>query len=263
VKSVPSLVLAKIALGAVSSAVALGVLLPSSAHALTLVDTELFLSIDSSGSVDDSEFNLQRTGYVNAFKDATIQSQIASLPKGLAVALGYWSGSAQQNVAVAWTLLKTATDANNFADLIAATTRPFGGGTEPDKAINFAANQLLTNDFEGKKIIDVSGDGAGNATRTLNARNNAFNQGITINGLPILGESGLQAFYQNNIVTSNGFLIAANDFSDFDAAVRLKIGREVGGTPIPTPAMLPGLIGLGLGVLRKRKGEAAESAKAA
>jgi hypothetical protein len=32
-----------------------------------------------------------------------------------------------------------------------------------------------------------------------------------------------------------------------------------GGQPIPTPAMLPGLIGLGLGILRKRKAEAAES----
>jgi hypothetical protein len=31
-------------------------------------------------------------------------------------------------------------------------------------------------------------------------------------------------------------------------------------TPIPTPALLPGLIGLGLGVLRKRKAEAAKSA---
>jgi hypothetical protein len=226
-----------------------------------LVDTELFLSIDVSGSVDTSEFDLQKTGYVNAFKDSTIQNQIASLPNGLAVALGYWASANQQNVAVAWTLLKTATDATNFANQIAATNRPFSGGTEPDGAINFAANQLLTNAFDGKKIIDVSGDGAGNATSTLAARNSAFAQGITINGLPILGESGLQAFYQNNIVTSNGFLIAANNFGDFDAAVRKKIGQEVTNPdPIPTPALLPGLIGLGLGVLRKRKAEAAESA---
>lgn len=30
-------------------------------------------------------------------------------------------------------------------------------------------------------------------------------------------------------------------------------------TPVPTPALLPGLIGLGVGVLRKRKGEAVEA----
>jgi hypothetical protein len=260
VKSSHSSFLAKLALGAASSAVALGVLFPSSAHALTLVDTELFLSIDVSGSISGREFDLQKTGYVNAFKDASIQNQIASLPKGLAVALGYWSGNTQQNVAVAWTLLKTAADANNFATAIAATTRPFFGDTQPDNAINFAANQLLTNDFAGKKVIDVSGDGTGNVADTLAARNAAFSQGITINGLPI-GGRGLQNFYQNNVVTSDGFLIAADSFADFDAAVRKKIGREVTNPdPIPTPALLPGLIGLGLGVLRKRKAETAESA---
>jgi len=31
-----------------------------------------------------------------------------------------------------------------------------------------------------------------------------------------------------------------------------------GATPVPTPALLPGLIGLGMGVLRKRKAEAAK-----
>jgi len=33
-------------------------------------------------------------------------------------------------------------------------------------------------------------------------------------------------------------------------------------TPVPTPALLPGLIGLGMGVLRKRKAEAAEGSEA-
>ena len=37
----------------------------------------------------------------------------------------------------------------------------------------------------------------------------------------------------------------------------------VNATPVPTPALLPGLIGLGLGVLRKRKAEAAEQASEA
>jgi Protein of unknown function (DUF1194) len=254
--------LAKIALGAASSVVAISVLLPSSAHALTIVDTELFLSIDSSGSISASQFDLQKTGYVNAFKDVAIQNQIASLPNGLAVALGYWASDNQQNVAVNWSLLKTAADANNFADLIAATTRPFSGSTAPGNAIQFAANQLLTNAFEGKKIIDVSGDGNQNdGINTKGARDAAFNQGITINGLPI-GNNALQTFYQNNIVTSNGFLIAANDFDDFDTAIRQKIGREVTNPdPIPTPALLPGLIGLGLGVLRKRQAAATEPAR--
>jgi hypothetical protein len=249
----------KLTLGTVGAIVALGVFAPKS-FAITLVDSELFLSVDVSGSVSLNEFNLQKTGYVNAFQDPTIHTQIASLPNGLAVALGYWSSGNNQNVAVPWTLITNATQSNAFATLIANTTRPFSGSTEPDRAIQFAANQLVTNDFQGRKIIDVSGDGAGNAANTLAARNAAFAQGITINGLPILGESGLQAFYQNNIVTTNGFLIAANDFGDFDAAVKQKIGREIVDPTIPTPALLPGLIGMGAAAWRKRRNGATAEA---
>lgn len=37
---------------------------------------------------------------------------------------------------------------------------------------------------------------------------------------------------------------------------------QISGTPVPTPALLPGLIGMGVAALRKRKGEAEESAEA-
>jgi hypothetical protein len=249
----------KLTLGTIGAIASLGVLCPE-AFALTLVDSELFLSVDVSGSVDTTEFALQRTGYVNAFQDPTIHSQIASLPNGLAVALGYWSSNNQQNVAVPWTLLTNATQSNAFAALIAAAPRPYSGSTAPGNAIQFAANQLLTNDYAGKKIIDVSGDGAANGgINTLAARDAAALQGITINGLPILGEGGLQAFYQNNIVTTDGFLIASNDFGDFDAAVKRKIGKEIDNT-VPTPALIPGLIGLGAAAWRKRRNAATAEA---
>jgi Protein of unknown function (DUF1194) len=248
----------KLTLGTIGAIVALGVFAPKS-FAITLVDSELFLSVDVSGSISNTEFTLQRTGYVNAFQDPTIHNQIASLPNGLAVALGYWSSANQQNVAVPWTLITNATQSNAFADLIAATTRPYSGGTSPGEAIQFATNQLLTNDFQGRKIIDVSGDGAGNTATTLAARNAAFAQGITINGLPI-GGAAINTFYQNNVVTTDGFLIAANDFGDFDAAVKQKIGREIVDPSIPTPALLPGIIGLGATAWRKRRNAATAEA---
>lgn len=48
------------------------------------------------------------------------------------------------------------------------------------------------------------------------------------------------------------------------AAVHLGAGPDgksitLGSTPIPTPALLPGLIGLGLGIFRKRKGESVQA----
>jgi hypothetical protein len=89
----------------------------------TLVDLELFLSMDVSGSVDAAEFNLQRQGYVQAFLDTTVQAAIASKPNGVAVALGQWSSTAATTPAVGWSLLKSAADANLFAAAIAAMAR--------------------------------------------------------------------------------------------------------------------------------------------
>ena len=66
---------------------------------------------------------------------------------------------------------------------------------------------------------------------------------------------------------NNKLSIKIQDVGDanYDSAVFIKAGT-LGVTnpdPIPTPALLPGLIGLGLGVLRKRKAEAAELANEA
>ena len=78
------------------------------------VAVELALLVDVSGSVDNSEYNLQKTGYVNAFKDAIIQSNIASLTGGIAVTYIEWSGANQQSSLVNWTHVTDAASANAF-----------------------------------------------------------------------------------------------------------------------------------------------------
>ncbi len=55
------------------------------------VALELALLVDVSGSVNTTEYGLQKTGYVNAFKDAIIQSNIESLTGGIAVTYIEWS----------------------------------------------------------------------------------------------------------------------------------------------------------------------------
>jgi hypothetical protein len=254
----------KAVLGATSVWLASGILASVPAQAMTLVDSELILSVDVSGSVDSSEFNLQRQGYVNALLNPTVQNRITSLPNGLAVAVSYWSSDNLQNLAVPWTLLRNATDATNFANLITATTRPFSGLTAIGNAISYAQTQLLTNDFDGNRlIIDISGDGRSNdGISVTTARDAAVAAGITINGLPILtDDSTLDTYYLSNVIGGPGaFVVSANTFSDFDAAVAQKIGREITpGPAVPTPALLPALLGMGAAALRKRKGEAAEA----
>jgi hypothetical protein len=222
------------------------------------VSLELVLLVDVSGSVDAGEFNLQRTGYVDAFNDVATQFGSTTPPAPFAVTLIYWSGSAQQQQAVPWTLIEDAASANAFAAAVGSAGRPFSGQTAPGNAINFATSSILGNNYDGDRlVIDVSGDGAANTgASTPTAAATAYAHGITINGLVILGEPGVQTWYQNNIVTpGHGFLEVANSFDDFGAAIDQKISYEVNPPAIPEPGTLT-LLGsalLGLAGFRRRK----------
>src|SRR4051794_19231929 len=85
-------VLARIALGlAALVAAPLAFSTPSQAVPVGL---ELSLLVDVSGSVDNSEYNLQKQGYVNAFSDPGLVSAIlASTGGSIAVNFVQWSGA--------------------------------------------------------------------------------------------------------------------------------------------------------------------------
>lgn len=234
-----------------SAAAALLCGLAAPASAITVVDVELALLVDVSGSVSAAEFDLQKTGYVNAFNNAGIQTAIAN-GNSVAATLIYWSSTSLQSVAVDWTLIDSAAAATSFASAVAATTRPFSGGTVPHAAINFAVPRFGSNDFDAtRQVIDVSGDGTGSASATQAARDAALLAGIDqINGLAI-GSQGIADWYQANLIGGSGaFVQRVETFEDFSAAVTLKIGREIG-PPMP---MIPepstyGLMALGLGLV--------------
>jgi hypothetical protein len=229
------------------------------ATAFTLVDTELVLSVDVSGSIDGLEFDLQRKGYVKAFRDPETISLIEGLDNGIAVTMQYWSVDAYSTLD--WFHITDAASSLAFADAILGADRPANEETNIAGALTLATNSLLSNDFEGDHlVIDLSSDGIQNVPNynPADARDRAVAEGITINGLPILSEvPELDDYFANNVIGGEGaFVEAASDFEDLSRAIKTKIQREVvssdASESVPEPSSLLGLIGLGLMALVRR-----------
>ena len=197
------------------------------------VDLALVLAVDASGSVDQIRFELQKQGYVAAFRHPRVIGAITSGPtQSIAVIMMQWTGPALQVVAVPWTRISDAASANAFADKVAAAPRAlFGGGTSISGAIDASIGLLFDNPYRAaRRVIDISGDGSNNRGRAANAaRDEAVAQGIGINGLPILAlESDLDRYYELNVVGGPGaFVIAARDFETFGEAILKKLIAEI------------------------------------
>lgn len=203
------------------------------ARAQTVADLHLLLAVDASGSIDATRFELQRRGYVAAFRNPQVLEAIRGGGKqSIAVAMFQWTGPVQQAEIVPWTLITNEASAETVASLIETTPRQiFGGGTSISGAIDAAMKWFPRSPFQGeRRVIDVSGDGSNNRGRSVTrARDEAIAADVVINGLPILAwEPNLDYYYKQNVIGGPGaFMIVARDFDTFADAILKKMINEI------------------------------------
>jgi len=193
----------------------------------------LVLAVDASGSVDNRRFELQKRGYAAAFRNPQVIASIRSLmTQSIAVTMMQWTGPRLHVQVVDWTVIKDEPTADAFATAVEAAPRQlFGGGTSISGAIDYSRLLLLQNPFRAaRRVIDVSGDGSNNSGRAVTrARDEAVQDGIGINGLPIVAlEPDLDRYYYDNVIGGPGaFVIAAESYDTFADAILKKLITEI------------------------------------
>ena len=220
-------------------------------------DVALVLAVDISNSMDPDEQELQRQGFVEAFRSPMVHNAIGSGMLGrIAVTYMEWAASTTHHIVVPWKEIGGADDALAFADLLARAPIQRGPRTSISGAIDFGVELLGQREDEAtRQVIDISGDGANNQGRPVTqARAEALAKGITINGLPLMLKrpstpwevENLDEYYRDCVIGGPGaFMIPVRERSQLAEAIKTKISREIAGyeneaSIIPAQARSPG-----------------------
>lgn len=220
------------------------------------VDLQLVLAVDVSGSIDEMEARLQRDGYVQAMRDPFVIQAIGNGPHGrIAVAYTEWAGPLSQTLVVNWHVIDGQTSAGVFARRLQEAPVGTGQRTSISSAILHAVPLFRKGGFRAvRKVIDISGDGANNGGfHVHHTRYRALENGITINGLPIMNNRpsplGLPAtedidlYYEDCVIVGPGaFIVVAETIESFAAAVRRKMILEIAGQRPPERRSRSGIV---------------------
>ena len=225
-----------------TSLIASGALLtaaPPNARAIDVFQ-ELFLSLDVSGSVNDAQYNQYVGGYVNAFNNPAIKSQIHNTygQGGVAIAVGQWDFAALTPLGVNWTQINNDTSYAAFVNSLASMPRQGSGGTCTGCGMQAGIDSILNNNFTAtaanRRVIDISTDGGTSIfdVDAVSERDRAESNDIIINGLGIGAAS--TATLTDTVVTratlssKAGFVETAATAADFQTAIEAKLLRETG-----------------------------------
>lgn len=203
------------------------------------VDLELVLALDSSGSVDVSEWELQLNGVAQAIRDPLVLHAIQSGPnRRIAIAVIIWADALRHKERTDWYVIDSAQSAEAFAAMIESTPRTLAGETGIGAAVTEAIGMIRHNDIDGvRQVIDVSGDGIETPAPPYrvypdmlpSARSLASAFGITVNGLAIANDiPNLDQYFRENLISGAGsFAMKTVDYGSFAVALRDKLVREI------------------------------------
>ena len=193
----------------------------------------LALALDMSSSVDRIENRLQREGLARALVSPEVMAAIFSLEGAHVAITAYeWSGRYQQVPVLGWTSLLTPADVRDAAARIAGSERAHSDfPTAMGYAIGHAARVFRAGPECTTRKLDVSGDGRNNEGFPPELALQHFPlDGVTVNGLVVVdGDPGLPGYFRDHVIAGPGaFVIEADDYADFERAMREKLIRELG-----------------------------------
>jgi hypothetical protein len=234
----------------VGFAIGLALATPAVAGAETEVDLALVIAVDISYSMDQDEQELQRQGFVEAFRSSAVHDAIRRGMLGrIGVVYMEWAGADLQQVLLPWTVIDNPESAMAFAGALAEKPTRRASRTSVSGAIDFGVKLLAGSGLvPTRRVIDVSGDGPNNQGRPVTAaRDEAIAKGITVNGLPIMLKTpgawdieDLDIYYRDCVIGGQGaFMVPVRDRAQFVQAVKTKILLEVALRPTPEPLVRP------------------------
>ena len=210
-----------------------------------MADASLVLAVDVSNSVTPNRYGMQMEGIAAALSDPDVRRAMLSGPHK-AIFLTLVERANGIHVTVPWMLITGEAQIDRFALDVQLAPRTGDGLTCVATMLQFVREDVLPRlpAPATRIVIDVSGDGrddCGGAIPRSDAdpasqpvllmRDDLAEEGITINGMPILeGNEALtlEDWYRGHVIGGkDAFLVPARGFDDIARAMRHKFVAEL------------------------------------
>ena len=186
----------------------------------------LVLLVDRSNSIDPEELRLQRQAYIRLLTDEAVVRALSDTQVAIV------EFDSRTELVTGWTSAQGAAQrySRRSPDGLRGQT---GIGYAVELALGLLAGK------QGRKVIDISGDGMENVDRRLlnKVRRKAAEREIEINGLAIDNdpEVDISGYYLQHVAT--GFVLPVTRGEDFYEALRNKLFLEMVGQEAPSESL--------------------------